>query len=77
MKSIRLSNVRYKYVLKIYHKEFHDKDGFLSEIVKSIRADDIALAYFTRVIRASESGPSQSRAHMIKLTSFRLFVEYA
>lgn len=68
---------RYKYVSKIYPKKLCDKDGFLSKIVKSVRADDIALVHFARVIRASGSGPTQSRARMIKLTSFRLFVEYA
>jgi len=44
------------YISKTHNKELYDKDTFLSEIVKSIRADDIALVYFARVIRTSGSG---------------------
>jgi len=73
---LRLLGSGNKYIFKTNHKELDDKDR-LSEIVKSVWADDIALAHFARVIQASEFGSSQSRAHMIKLTSFRLFVEYA
>jgi len=45
------------------------------ETVKPARAD-VALAH-SRARNTSGSGPSQSRARVIKLTSFRLFVEYA